>query len=201
MNLPGMESMRQSFHTVGRSFKQASDYIRHIPSKVFKVIHTHTEDTSADRDLEANVLSPTPTLNEPPMVHLVPDAEKLTAAPEPRQALSISVTGLQINRLSDISQTPVTPNSAGKQLWRNAMRTVRMHSALSTPLVTPHEPYRQRTTSSSKREPVRAVFRSRVAALVPKLQVLETTQDLAAHQALVRHLEFSPDGRYLATSR
>lgn len=42
---------------------------------------------------------------------------------------------------------------------------------------------------------------SRVAALVPKLKSLEATQDLAAHQALVRHLQFSPNGKFLATSR
>lgn len=42
---------------------------------------------------------------------------------------------------------------------------------------------------------------SRVAALIPKLKSLETTQDLAAHQALVRHLQFSPNGKFLATSR
>ena len=42
---------------------------------------------------------------------------------------------------------------------------------------------------------------SRVAILIPKLKSLETTQDLAAHQALVRHLQFSPDGKFLATSR
>ncbi|EEB94997.1 hypothetical protein MPER_06102 [Moniliophthora perniciosa FA553] len=43
-------------------------------------------------------------------------------------------------------------------------------------------------------------MRSRVSALVPKLTCLEATQDLAAHQALVRHLQFSPDGKFLATS-
>lgn len=42
---------------------------------------------------------------------------------------------------------------------------------------------------------------SRVAALVPKLKSMEASQDIAAHQALVRHLQFSPDGKFLATSR
>lgn len=42
---------------------------------------------------------------------------------------------------------------------------------------------------------------SRVAGLVRRLNCLETTQDLAVHTALVRHLQFSPNGRYLATSR
>ncbi|KAH7910198.1 hypothetical protein BJ138DRAFT_1180462 [Hygrophoropsis aurantiaca] len=41
---------------------------------------------------------------------------------------------------------------------------------------------------------------SRILSLVPKLKGLEPTQELPAHQALVRHLEFSPNGKFLATS-
>jgi WD40 repeat protein len=37
--------------------------------------------------------------------------------------------------------------------------------------------------------------------LRPKLLKLEATGALEAHQALVRHLQFSPDGKFLATSR
>ncbi|RXW12919.1 hypothetical protein EST38_g12932, partial [Candolleomyces aberdarensis] len=48
-------------------------------------------------------------------------------------------------------------------------------------------------------EPVSNV-KSRISALVPKLALLETTQDLPPHTALVRHIQFSPDGKYLATS-
>ena len=68
-------------------------------------------------------------------------------------------------------------------------------------------PQRQRTISSdgtrSRRqtEPPALLKSSRVAALVPRLKSLETTQDLAAHSALVRHLQFSPNGKFLATSR
>jgi len=42
---------------------------------------------------------------------------------------------------------------------------------------------------------------SRVARLAPKLRDFEPTQEFAAHQALVRHLQFSPNGNFLATSR
>ncbi|KAG1805570.1 WD40-repeat-containing domain protein [Suillus subaureus] len=38
------------------------------------------------------------------------------------------------------------------------------------------------------------------AALIPKLKTLEPVQDLSVHTALVRHLQFSPSGKYLATS-
>ena len=41
---------------------------------------------------------------------------------------------------------------------------------------------------------------SRVGSLVPKLRQMEPLHDLAGHQALVKHLQFSPDGQLLATS-
>ncbi|PPQ66008.1 hypothetical protein CVT24_011952 [Panaeolus cyanescens] len=74
-------------------------------------------------------------------------------------------------------------------------------------------PRRQRTTSSNfnpfgpfdnRRKGTDLIpittTKSRVTSLVPKLVELEPTQDLAAHAALVRHMQFSPDGRFLATS-
>lgn len=57
---------------------------------------------------------------------------------------------------------------------------------------------RKRTLAATL-EPISNV-KSRLSALVPKLAYLETTQDLPAHSALVRHIQFSPDGKYLATS-
>ncbi|KAF8342880.1 uncharacterized protein EI90DRAFT_2964705 [Cantharellus anzutake] len=47
--------------------------------------------------------------------------------------------------------------------------------------------------SQSKRPP------SRLAAIVPALKALTTTQYLSEHSALVRHLQFSPSGEYFAT--
>lgn len=79
--------------------------------------------------------------------------------------------------------------------------------------LSPLAPRRQRTSSStftgSQFDDVRRkgtmdvppVRGSRIAALTPKLKSLETTQDLEAHSGLVRHLQFSPNGKYLATSR
>ena len=215
MNLPGVERTRQTFHAFSQLLTQAHDAMGRIASKALRRLRTRSR-KPAESDLEANI---PPTVHvhapneRPPMVRHVSDGEK-SMSTDPRRGLSISVTGLQKDRLCDAPQTPITPSSPGKQLWLNAFRSVKMHSAISAPfgvMVSPHEPHRQRTSSSDltassrKRtnpgEPVRAVFRSRLAALIPKLKELETTQDLAAHQALVRHLEFSPDGRYLATSR
>ncbi|KAF5368873.1 hypothetical protein D9758_002838 [Tetrapyrgos nigripes] len=110
------------------------------------------------------------------------------------------------------TMTPGTPEASrlGRQLWQNAIRTVKMRSQVTSKLAAidaqnKRAPRRQRTGSSnvvSDGGPpeVVQIFKSRVAALVPKLKCLEATQDLAAHQALVRHLQFSPDGKFLATS-
>lgn len=119
----------------------------------------------------------------------------------------LSFTSSAMNDESITRSTSPTPVSPGRQLWTSAMRTVKMHSAVASSI----KPRSQSTTSSNmiehtkmlinEVEPGRAVTRSRVAVLSPKLKQLEATQDIAAHTGLVRHLQFSPDGRYLATSR
>ncbi|KIO23073.1 hypothetical protein M407DRAFT_215440 [Tulasnella calospora MUT 4182] len=40
---------------------------------------------------------------------------------------------------------------------------------------------------------------TRLAGLIPKLKALKPTQELIEHGGLVRHLQFSPDGKWLAT--
>ena len=96
--------------------------------------------------------------------------------------------------------------SNGKKRFANAVRSVMMLRTASAAT----SPRRQRTTSSdgvrsgsgTPEEATPGMLRSsRVTSLVPKLRSLETTQDLAGHVALVRHLQFSPDGNFLATAR
>lgn len=213
MSLPGVEPTRQGFRAVGRLLKQTHKYLCRISSKALRL---HTKNSIAGQDLEANIPPVTHAQNERPfVVHRISDGEKSIMSSDSHKALSIPVLSLQSDKPSDIPQTPATPGSPGKQLWRHAIQSVKMHSAVSAApsgvVVSPHGSYRQRTTSSNltagdkKRtnpsgETARVLFISRVATLVPKLRVLETTQDLAAHQALVRRLQFSPDGKYLATS-
>ncbi|KAH9996706.1 WD40-repeat-containing domain protein [Russula compacta] len=55
------------------------------------------------------------------------------------------------------------------------------------------------TTRQKDTQPT-PVQSSRVAGLIPKLRGLTPTQDLVVHQALVRHMQFSPNGKFLATS-
>ncbi|KIM47068.1 hypothetical protein M413DRAFT_23353 [Hebeloma cylindrosporum] len=133
--------------------------------------------------------------------------------PTPINSPIMNESGLSLNSPT-VPQAPTT----GKQLWKNAVKSVKMRNALGVSLANSSlatvpgraEPIRQRTMSSgvgssdTKKSAtpgeILPFSRSRVSGLVPKLQELEATHDLAAHTALVRHMEFSPDGRFLATS-
>jgi hypothetical protein len=77
------------------------------------------------------------------------------------------------------------------------------HSSLDLPQSHHHHHVHVRTHTPSTRKKAKEATqmrKSRVANLVPRLKSMEVTQDLAAHQALVRHLQFSPNGQWLATS-
>ncbi|KZV65333.1 WD40 repeat-like protein [Peniophora sp. CONT] len=82
---------------------------------------------------------------------------------------------------------PPTPSSPGLTRLRSAVRSVMMMQAACRK-GPPHTLYPP------------APRASRVGALVTKLRNLEPTEVLAGHTALVRHLQFSPDGKFLATS-
>lgn len=147
--------------------------------------------------------------------------------------------------LAEGAESTPGQSSNGKLLWKNAIRTMKLHNNLdaggsadsSTPFnlggagvrgggeadgSTPRPiPIRKGTGSSAIgagpdhiATPIvgrrgmslsggpgpLSTVKSRLSALVPKLFALEATQDLPAHDALVRHIQFSPDGKYLATS-
>lgn len=72
--------------------------------------------------------------------------------------------------------------------------------------ITPRAPRRQSTSVTT---PERGISRdgseryaprpSRLANIIPALKKLNASQYLTEHQGLVRHLQFSPDGKYMAT--
>ena len=41
----------------------------------------------------------------------------------------------------------------------------------------------------------------RVSKVIEELKALKLAQELSPHGALVRHIQFSPNGKYLATAR
>lgn len=107
---------------------------------------------------------------------------------------------------SGTSNTPNTPRDRLTSAIRSVMMLQSATSSSSNPF---SFPARKRTTSSAFTDVSRGMsetgvtttFRgSKVSSLIPKLKSLEATQDLAAHSALVRHLQFSPNGKFLATS-
>ena len=136
---------------------------------------------------------------------------ELTESPKPAHVVPPSApVNSPMRKETSPEASPISP---GKQLWQKAFQNVRMRNrlaALTSVSGDTAQPYRRRTTSSGHPgpydrknaiiEPV-TVLKSPISTLVPKLAALEPTQDLAAHNALVRHLEFSPDGRFLASSR
>jgi hypothetical protein len=213
-----MQAIWNALCAIGRPFKKAHATLQRLASRTVHKVYAHSNDSSESDDLEANTL-PIHTHNahnHPVETHghvrRTSEAEKTTSS-EPPKSISLPSSPTE----KEHAPSPTLP-SPGKQLWRNAIRSVKMRSAVSSPLGmsvigSPREPRRQRTTSSTlvstpaerKRttmeEPFKGLLRSRVASLIPRLKDMETTQDVAAHQALVKHLQFSPDGKFLATSR
>jgi len=103
-----------------------------------------------------------------------------------------------------------TGQSHARQRFVNAIRTVIMlQSTQTTGTTRPMSPRRdsawetpQLTSPGRYADPnVQALRNHRMATNIEKLKMLGPIQELAAHQALVRHLQFSPNGKYLATSR
>ncbi|KAF8888546.1 hypothetical protein BD779DRAFT_1439978 [Infundibulicybe gibba] len=211
LDLPGIEKTYDVVHAGHDSIRNSWKF---ISRKTFETAHKLSS-LSSDSS-HADNGDALPFHNHP--VDLPTPPRRQTADSIPRSPIDVEPKGnplasMPTSELEGGGDSTPTPPTKGKELWRNAIRSVKLRSAVASPLGmsmfgTPRgEPRRKRTTSSSnltngdrKNEPVKGVLRSRVAALVPKLKSLETTQDLAAHQALVRHLQFSPDGRYLATS-
>jgi len=122
-----------------------------------------------------------------------------TFEPKSVQGSTVSFT-LPSEKSSGMTGTPTaSPPSRGRfaQAVRNVIRmqqATQLTRSLSPALLMPDGTRRQDTLPM----PMQA---SRVAGLVPKLRGLMPTQVLEAHQALVRHLQFSPNGKFLATSR
>lgn len=241
--LPGVTWMRRVLYASRRQLREINRAVLLPALRITGCIHLcpdsgkHEDDD--DDDLEASTLPtsarlPYSTYYSKDGMNLTkcgiseatgtstPIASEVSLAPPPAVfAPSLVGSPDESAVIPAISSATTGPNGTtlGKQLWKNAVRNVRMRSALTTPTsptsVTTvinqprSEPRRQRTTSSDVVFPARKhnsgesvpFTRSRVSALVPKLVELEATHDLAAHTALVRHMQFSPDGKYLATSR
>ncbi|KIJ16615.1 hypothetical protein PAXINDRAFT_98453 [Paxillus involutus ATCC 200175] len=100
-------------------------------------------------------------------------------------------------------------HSDGRQRFVNAIRSVTMLQSTTRPMSprrdsssdTPLVVDKPGISPGQFSDPGMLALRgSRVANAIDKLKTLDTSQDMGAHQALVRHLQFSLNGQYLATS-
>jgi hypothetical protein len=104
---------------------------------------------------------------------------------------------------------PEEPTSGALQATAMPARRARFVQAIRSVIIAQQGPLGIPRASQSifspegmRQEELRGLIRSsRVARLVPQLRDFAPTQEFAAHQALVRHLQFSPNGNFLATSR
>jgi hypothetical protein len=206
--LPGMEMTRKVFRGMKRR-------LRTVKKAITKTAGLLTSsDSEKSDDLEANILPVTNGHSRDPSALTVGQSDH-GSPPPPSTAHDAASVDTAISPTGSEPGTPLPTSkmigpTKGKLLWKNALQTVKMRSVASTPF-SARAPHRQRTTSSTltsfgerKRtvlteEPT--IMKSRLSTLKPKLNGLVATEGLEAHTALVRHLQFSPDGKFLATSR
>jgi WD repeat-containing protein 26 len=172
-----------------------------------------------DDDLEARVHGPPASPLSDATAVMMSEPFTPTSPLVPPTPLNSPVD--QESSFSFVTAPTIDPTTTvGKQLWRKAFRNIKMRNALAlsqlktaAPIIGP--PLRRRTSSSSLKDDIpdnkkktststseSVLFsRPRISTLIPKLTEVKVTHDLAAHSALVRHMQFSPDGQFLATSR
>ncbi|KAG7095415.1 hypothetical protein E1B28_006164 [Marasmius oreades] len=226
LNMRGMDTAGRVLQWIFGRFVAVIRGFRLVKSS----LSLYSTEGEKDEDLEANgseLSTTTPndiTTPSSPVSHSHRTSDTVTGSPTIESAFSPlssppspstpeipqSPTSDSSTKVSPLTSSPtLTP---GKQLWRNAIRAVTMRSAVSSNLAKARarEPLRKRTASSGistetsgrrAEAPFKGLLmRSRLSALVPRLKCLEPVHELGAHQALVRHLQFSPDGKFLATS-
>ncbi|KAG6836941.1 hypothetical protein H0H93_000831 [Arthromyces matolae] len=212
MSLPGMEQSKLFLELTSEQLVRWTEKLQRICAKLLCIAYAHSSSSESTADVEAGPVLPFANPNNVPLETLMSPRRVSDVGSEPPKSPPFSPTSPVISENTATDSVLPSPVSPGKQLWNNALRSVRMHSALSVPFPQPH---RRRTTSSNVTtttsaperkktmmpdDSTKIVMRSRVAALSPKLKQLAPTQDVEAHSGLVRHLQFSPDGRFLATS-
>ncbi|TFK38155.1 hypothetical protein BDQ12DRAFT_631389 [Crucibulum laeve] len=215
LHWPGIETIRKGYRVLKRNIKKARKSIWRACGRAALFFSNQDSDSECSSDdLEAGVL-PTTNGNHNPNPHIYEPTSPVnqhSSAPW-MESPRITPTPLNTPHLEKENPFDVAAHANGKNLWKNALRAVKVSqlSPPSTP-IRPSGPDRQFTGSSGfsniagsiiqrrRATAVEPVMRSRVTNLVPKLVAMEPIQDLAAHQALVRHLQFSPDGKFLATS-
>lgn len=220
--LPGVAWVIQEPRNAARKFAfwarsswhDLSDQVRRGVSVVKGILRPRTESDLESSDGSEHKSPITPCMSPEPMsptsLYRTGEGSALSPISE-RASMSVDAfegtTAMSESGASVVAAAP--PSSPARTRLQNLVRSVIMMRTASsaTSAFSAVGPRRQRTMSSDGGKSRRsadhgAVMRSsRVASLIPKLKRMEATQDIPAHSALVRHIQFSPDGKYLATSR
>ncbi|OJT12118.1 hypothetical protein TRAPUB_11343 [Trametes pubescens] len=194
-----------------RHFRKLSDAVSELSARTISRLNSDSDEKLADTERGVTPVSPLPGCTSPePLSPIImrrgaSDSGPLLPIAEVRTNTAMSVGGEEDGTASIMSDTVGPLQAPGRGRFANAVRAVIKMRAASTAFpVDGRNPRRQRTMSSdgigSALEPVGVLKTSRVGTLVPKLRSLHPTQSFEAHLALVRHLQFSPNGKFLATS-
>jgi WD repeat-containing protein 26 len=215
MSIPPIHQFLDYLHVLGLWISSIPRHMRaaatHVGSAVTPVLRRRSAGSLHLSSLENSV----PAAPSPGAVVAIPQGLRrsseitfsappasLTAEPKSMQGSTVSFA-LSSEKSSGITSTSTVPSPSRVRFVQAVRNVIKMQRATA--------PFSQLTRSLSPTllpDGIRGqatqpmpMQGSRVAGLVPKLRGLMPTQVLEAHQALVRHLQFSPNGKFLATSR
>ena len=202
--LPGAWAWSASRYVYDK-FRRFSEAVSEFSSRTLSRLNSPVDEKA--QDPEANTPVPacaSPEPISPAFRRAGSESGPLLPIAEIRSPTVTSFDGGEGDTAASVTSETVGPQSPPKGRFANAVRAVIKMRNASTAFPG-RTPRRQRTMSSDgngrETEPVGVLKNSRVGTLMPKLRALHPTQSFEAHSALVRHLQFSPNGKFLATSR
>lgn len=218
MSIPPFRQFVECLHVIGlwtssvsRSTRAAATHAGSAATSFFHRRSAETLHPSSSENSFPNTASPEYAAPNSPHARYGSE-NSFTASPSRMSPATVSKSthdstvsfNLPSEKLSEIPGTPESSAHLRGRFTRVVRNVIRMQR-LAMPLAARTRPMSPTLLSPDAihrkdAQPI-PMQSSRVAGLVSKLRGLEPTQDLAAHQALVRHLQFSPNGKFLATSR
>jgi hypothetical protein len=210
MSIPPFHQSLDCLHALGLWTSSIPHRVRaaatHMSSAVTPVLRLRsTRSLSSSENSLPSAPSPGTVVATPqgsghgPEITLSATPVSLTPEPQSIQDPTASFS-LSSEKSSGMTGTPTMPSSSRGRFVQAVRNVIKMQNATSltrslSPTLLIPDGMRQQVNQPM---PVQS---SRLAGLVPMLRGLMPTQVLDAHQALVRHLQFSPNGKFLATSR
>lgn len=145
-------------------------------------------------------------LNSPTQPQSMPTSPTSPALPSSTSAASLSLAPSDTAASTEDGQASTVAKRRFANVVRNMMtaRRLGMGIPMSPADGTPARMHRTKSLGVKEHEELLAAPNkrvSRVASLIPALKSLAPIQLFQPHTALVRHLQFSPNGEFLATCR